>query len=295
MCTPDSRLRSYCVDGARAGLVVGDDQLAVGVELEPVDDAAEADAVDLGLEPQLEADGLDRGGVFEPEVVAHEVGRLGEEGGRRLVVEVEPDELGVVAQVVGRVVEAGERRPSGVRSAGGRQWSRSSAAWTSVPLVAATVGGSGRRSMAENRNASAQSVNDETLDGLSVRGTGKAMGRAYARGVTVSGDAAAGQPRSVRPARRRHRRRVLHRAEVGEVGVALETAVRAGRRRSAGPLGRAHGVAARGHGDGAGHLAEAGERVVAPARRRTPRPRSRGRTSARRRRRRAGSRRPWST
>jgi hypothetical protein len=31
--------------------------------------------------------------------------------------------------------------------------------------------------MTENRNASAQSVNDDTFDGLSDRGTGKAMRR----------------------------------------------------------------------------------------------------------------------
>jgi hypothetical protein len=42
-------------------------------------------------------------------------------------------------------------------------------------LVAATDGGSGSRSMTENRNASAQSVNDATFDGLSDPGTSYAM------------------------------------------------------------------------------------------------------------------------
>ena len=51
-----------------------------------------------------------------------------------------------------------------------------------------------QRTIAENRKASAQSVNAVTLDGLRVRGTGKAMGRAYVRGVTLSGDGP-GQPR----------------------------------------------------------------------------------------------------
>jgi hypothetical protein len=55
--------------------------------------------------------------------------------------------------------------------------------------VAAAVGGSGSRSMAENRNARAQSVNDDTLEGLSDRGTGNAMAREYAPGMTAKADA----------------------------------------------------------------------------------------------------------
>jgi hypothetical protein len=51
-------------------------------------------------------------------------------------------------------------------------------------LVAATDGGSGSRSMTENRNASAQSVKDDTLEGLSDRGTGNAMPEQYVRGMT---------------------------------------------------------------------------------------------------------------
>ena len=39
-----------------AGLVVGDDEPAVGVELEPVDDAAQAEVADLCLEAELETD-----------------------------------------------------------------------------------------------------------------------------------------------------------------------------------------------------------------------------------------------
>src|SRR3546814_8922030 len=51
------------------------------------------------------------------------------------------------------------------RSAGSRQKSRSRAACTREPRVAATDGGSGRRSMAENRKDSAQLVNDDTFEG----------------------------------------------------------------------------------------------------------------------------------
>ncbi len=53
--------------------------------------------------------------------------------------------------------------------------SRSSAACTRVPRVAATDGGSGRRSMAENRKASAQSVKDDTFDGDRLTGSGRDM------------------------------------------------------------------------------------------------------------------------
>ena len=44
MCTPASRLQLVALAGHRAGLVVGDDELAVVVELEPVDDAAQLHA-----------------------------------------------------------------------------------------------------------------------------------------------------------------------------------------------------------------------------------------------------------
>ena len=51
--------------GRAAGLVVGDDELAVLVELEPVDDAAETEAADLDGELQLETDRVDGRRVFE--------------------------------------------------------------------------------------------------------------------------------------------------------------------------------------------------------------------------------------
>src|SRR4051812_31159269 len=69
---------------------------------------------------------------------------------------------------------------SGVRAAGGSQNSSSSARWTSVPLTAGTDGGSGRWSMAENRNANAQSLNVDTLEGDNEDGSCRAMRASYA-------------------------------------------------------------------------------------------------------------------
>ena len=53
--------------------------------------------------------------------------------------------------------------------------SRSRAECTSVPLTVASVGRDGIRSMASNRNASGQSVNEEILEGDSDEGSGRAM------------------------------------------------------------------------------------------------------------------------
>ena len=58
-----------------AGLVVGDDQLTVGVELEPVDDAAQRQFADLGLQPQLEPDLADRAWGLPSEVLARSASR----------------------------------------------------------------------------------------------------------------------------------------------------------------------------------------------------------------------------
>ena len=55
--------------------------------------------------------------------------------------------------------------------------SSSSARCTVVPFNAGSEGGSGSLSMAENRKASAQSWKDETFDGDSVLGSGRAMAR----------------------------------------------------------------------------------------------------------------------
>ena len=168
--------------GARAGLVVGDDQLAVVVELEPVDDAAQPDAVDLGLELQLEPDGPDRRRVLELEVVRDQLGGVGEERGLVVVVERRG------RRTRGR--RAARRRPrrgrpsaaSGVRSAGGsRTGARARGApacpwWP--PRSAARAAGRWPRT----GTPSAQSVNDDTFDGLSEPGTAKAMAPSVRRG-----------------------------------------------------------------------------------------------------------------
>src|SRR5690606_23054996 len=96
--------------GGGTGLVIGDDQLAVRVELEPVDDAPQADAVDLGLDLELEPDAAYGGGVFEPEVVADQIGRLRVERGGLAVGQAQLDVVGIVSQLDRRLVEAGERR-----------------------------------------------------------------------------------------------------------------------------------------------------------------------------------------
>src|SRR5438067_2752165 len=53
-------------------LVVDHDELAVGVELEAVDDAPHAYAAHLGVEHDLDTDRLDRRGIFECEVLTDE-------------------------------------------------------------------------------------------------------------------------------------------------------------------------------------------------------------------------------
>src|SRR3546814_18466756 len=92
------------------------------------------------------------------------------------------------------------------RSAGSRQKSRSRAACTREPRVAATDGGSGRRSMAENRKDSAQLVNDDTFEGERLLGRGNGMAPGYADPVTVPRD------RLIRPDLRARRRRPIGRA-----------------------------------------------------------------------------------
>ena len=76
-----------------------------------------------------------------------------------------------------RIVSGGS-----VRSGAGSKKSSSRARCTREPLVAAGDGGSGRRSMVENRKARAQSLNDDTLDGDSDVG----------RGSTIAGKATDG-------------------------------------------------------------------------------------------------------
>ncbi len=119
----------------RAGLVVGDHELAVLVELEPVDDAAQARAAEVGFELQLEADGADRAGILELEVLAdqrfgvgvevcpfllgeHEVGEVGV-GGELDACRGEVGERGVDRAFVGRAVEEELEGPVHERALGG--------------------------------------------------------------------------------------------------------------------------------------------------------------------------------
>ncbi len=61
------------------GLVVGDHEPAVGVSLQPVDDATHGDSADLRLQHQLQADRLDPSRILDREIsVEHDLGVLGE-------------------------------------------------------------------------------------------------------------------------------------------------------------------------------------------------------------------------
>ena len=65
---------------------------------------------------------------------------------------------------------------SRVRSGAWAQKSSSSARCTSEPFVAGIEGGSGTRSIAENRKANAQSLKVETFDGDNELGSWRLMG-----------------------------------------------------------------------------------------------------------------------
>ncbi len=82
-----------------AGLVVDDHQLAVLVDVEPVDDAAQHHVADLCLEPQLHTHGADCVGVLDAEVVLEEHLGVGSELPGLVDVEGQSDELGVVLDV----------------------------------------------------------------------------------------------------------------------------------------------------------------------------------------------------
>ena len=92
------------------GLVVGDDQLAVVVEVESVDDAAQRECADGCLQPQLETDVAHHGGVFHAEVGLGERPHLGVETGSLLVGEVEQREIGIDAVLGQRLLETHLRR-----------------------------------------------------------------------------------------------------------------------------------------------------------------------------------------
>ena len=136
MWTPLRLLASQNSLGHRAGLVVGDDELAVLVELEPVDHAAQAHPAEVGFELELQADRPHRAGVFELEValrratpasasncahsssVSDEVGEIGV-GGELDPGAVEVDQRGVERALVGWAVEQELERPVHQRALGG--------------------------------------------------------------------------------------------------------------------------------------------------------------------------------
>ena len=170
-----------------AGLVVGDDELAVGVQLEPVDDAAQVQAADLDLEPQLEADGVDRGRVLQVEVLLDQRLGVGEERRPRPRRRARAGRVGVGGAAPSTAWSRRGTAGSGCgRPARGAN-SSSRARCTSVPLVGGDAGGSGSWSMAENRNARGQLVNASTREGDRLVGTGNAMPRCVRRGVRQFG------------------------------------------------------------------------------------------------------------
>ena len=86
------------------GLVVGDDDPAVVVELEPVDDAAQREGADLDGEEQLGADDPHRVGILELEVVADQLTGVGHNSSSVSAAELQ--------LLVLRVVAASRRRLS---------------------------------------------------------------------------------------------------------------------------------------------------------------------------------------
>ena len=102
-----------------AGLVVGDHELAVGVELEAVDDPADDDAVGgLGGHAQLDAEHRDRARVLDLEVAPEQHLGVGVERRPLVLGELELGELGVGRELAGSPGEVGER---GVDRALGRR------------------------------------------------------------------------------------------------------------------------------------------------------------------------------
>ena len=96
--------------GLAAGLVVGDHELTVGIELEPVDDAADDDTVGgLGGDAQLDAEHRDLARVFHLEVAAEEHLGVGVERRPLLFGELELGELRVGGELLGGPREVEQR------------------------------------------------------------------------------------------------------------------------------------------------------------------------------------------
>ena len=156
--------------GGPAGLVVGDDELAVA-QFEAVDDAAQVQPVDLRAEGELEADRLDGLRVFHAQVVVDERPALGEQLLGRVVGEAQPGEVGELAVLGDGLLDRRRRtRPASARAAG---WEKASsrARWTSEPRVVWIDGGSSIFSMLTKRNSIGHDVNASTRLGDRLVGT----------------------------------------------------------------------------------------------------------------------------
>jgi len=99
--------------GRPAGLVVHDDQLAVGPAVKPVDDAAAGAGRRYRPRAPSRCDGGDLVGVLQLEVVPDEDGGFVGHGPAARVVKAESHELGVIADRRHCLVEATEPRPPG--------------------------------------------------------------------------------------------------------------------------------------------------------------------------------------
>ena len=118
----EQRLGLEQLAGGAAGLVVDDPHRAVGGDVEPVDVAAQGEALDLGLDVELAGGRLEPGGVLEVEPLLDEGLRRGEPAllGEQLVVVDHRLELGpLLDQRRPARLEQGDRRRRG--ALGGRE------------------------------------------------------------------------------------------------------------------------------------------------------------------------------
>ena len=101
-------------------LVVGHDELTVGIEFESIDDPAQLEQPHVCGHADFETDVADRGRVLHVEVALDQHVAIGAELRRRRLVEVEPDVVGMCRVLVEGF---GERRGQRLRRAfGGRSY-----------------------------------------------------------------------------------------------------------------------------------------------------------------------------
>ena len=107
---------------------------------------------------------MHRSRILEAEVLTDQGLGVVDERLLLLVVEAEPGEVGIAGHLGDGAIECGERRLEGA-TGGGLLEEELEPRCTKVPFVAHGEGGSGRWSIALNRNASAHDLNDSTFDG----------------------------------------------------------------------------------------------------------------------------------